>query len=64
MAEKVRDGLDGFHFPVGNSVALASLLLQIATTPSRLDDIEKTMRSPASVAEITDCYSQLYDSLL
>jgi glycosyltransferase involved in cell wall biosynthesis len=64
MAEKVRDGLDGFHFPVGNSVALASLLVQIATTPSKLEKIRRTMRSPASADEVAGRYSQLYDSLL
>jgi glycosyltransferase involved in cell wall biosynthesis len=64
MAEKIRDGVDGFHFPVGNSVALASLVLQIANTPSKLDDVEGTMRSPPAVEEITDRYTQLYEALL
>jgi glycosyltransferase involved in cell wall biosynthesis len=64
MAEKVRDGLDGFHFPVGNSVALASLLLKLAATPKPLADIAGTIQSPATVAEITDRYAQLYASLL
>ena len=27
MAEKVRDGIDGMHFPMGNPVALAQRLL-------------------------------------
>ena len=30
MAEKVVDGRDGFSFPVGNPVALASLLRRLA----------------------------------
>jgi glycosyltransferase involved in cell wall biosynthesis len=64
MAEKVRDGVDGFHFPVGNSVALASLLLQLAAKPSKLGAIEKTMRSPAAVDAVLKRYSQLYTSLL
>lgn len=64
MAEKIRDGVDGFHFPVGNSVALASLVLRIAGSPGKLDDIERTMRSAPAVEEITHRYAQLYESLL
>jgi glycosyltransferase involved in cell wall biosynthesis len=30
MAEKVRDGIDGFHFPVGSAVALTELLRQLS----------------------------------
>jgi glycosyltransferase involved in cell wall biosynthesis len=63
MAEKVRDGIDGYHFPVGNSVALASSLLQLADKPNRLTSIGKTMGSPATTNEITDRYAQLYASL-
>jgi glycosyltransferase involved in cell wall biosynthesis len=63
MAEKVRDGIDGFHFPVGNSVALASLLLKIAERPGLLADFAGTIKSPATADEITDRYAQLYTSL-
>lgn len=64
MAEKIRDGVDGFHFPVGNSVALAFLLLQIAERPGMLEGVERSIRSPAPVDEIADRYSALYASLL
>ena len=64
MAEKVRDGVDGFHFPVGNAIALASLILQIATKPQKLDAVRATMRSVASKDSVTDRYARLYDSLL
>lgn len=64
MAEKVRDGLDGFQFPVGNSVALASLLLKIADKPSQLSDIDRTLRAPDTVDEGTDRYERLYSALL
>jgi glycosyltransferase involved in cell wall biosynthesis len=63
MAEKVRDGVDGFHFPVGNSVALASLLLQLAEKPSKLTDVMSTMKSPVTLDHITARYAQLYSSL-
>jgi glycosyltransferase involved in cell wall biosynthesis len=64
MAEKIRDGVDGFHFPVGNSLALASLLLQTAERPNKLDDVERTMRSPAPVEEVASRYAELYAWLL
>jgi len=64
MAEKVRDGIDGFHFPVGNSVALASLLLNIAATPAQLADIDRTIRVPDPVQKATDRYADLYTSLI
>jgi glycosyltransferase involved in cell wall biosynthesis len=64
MAEKVRDGLDGFQFPVGNSVALSSLLLKIAEKPNLLSDLDRTMRSPNTVEDATDRFEHLYSSLL
>jgi len=64
MAEKVRDGLDGLHFPVGNSVALASLLLKMLERPAQLTDLERTIRSPDSVDEVTARFEQLYARLL
>ena len=48
----------------GRIVALASLLLQIAATRSKLAGIERTMQSPVAVDAILNRYSQLYDSLL
>jgi glycosyltransferase involved in cell wall biosynthesis len=64
MAEKVRDGLDGFHYPVGNSVALSSLLLRIADKPTQLADFDRTMRVPSTVEDATDRFEQLYSSIL
>jgi glycosyltransferase involved in cell wall biosynthesis len=63
MAEKVRDGSDGFQFPVGNSVALASLLLRIAEKPAQLADLGRTMRMPEGVEQATVRYQQLYSNL-
>jgi glycosyltransferase involved in cell wall biosynthesis len=45
MAEKVRDGQDGFHFPVGNAVALASLLTRIAADRDALGRVSATLRA-------------------
>jgi glycosyltransferase involved in cell wall biosynthesis len=63
MAEKVRDGLDGFQFPVGNSVALASLLIKMAEKPTYLSDLDRTMRSPDRVEDAADRFEHLYASL-
>ena len=51
MAEKVRDGLDGFHFAVGNAQALSALLLRLHDEPARLRAVRETIRPPAAAAE-------------
>jgi glycosyltransferase involved in cell wall biosynthesis len=62
MAEKVRDGIDGFHFPVGNAVALVSLLIKLAATPDRLATLANSIRIPATVNETTERHADLYRS--
>ncbi len=64
MAEKVRDGIDGFHFPVGNAVALASLLQRLGKAPARLKAITESMHVPVASAEIVAKHELLYTSLL
>jgi glycosyltransferase involved in cell wall biosynthesis len=49
MAEKVRDGIDGFHFPAGNALALARLLRQLAANRSALDQLVE--RLPEAMVE-------------
>jgi glycosyltransferase involved in cell wall biosynthesis len=63
MAEKVRDGIDGFHFPVGSSLALVALLARLAESRTTLTDVANTMNAPATVQEMTDRYLQFYSSL-
>jgi glycosyltransferase involved in cell wall biosynthesis len=60
MAEKVRDGVDGFHFPVGSAPALASLLVRLADSQTALTDVHTTMRAPESVGHVVDRHLQLY----
>jgi glycosyltransferase involved in cell wall biosynthesis len=64
MAEKVRDGIDGFHFPVGNSIALTSLLVRLAKAPARLKAITASMHVPVASTEIIAQHEQLYGALL
>jgi glycosyltransferase involved in cell wall biosynthesis len=63
MAEKVRDGIDGYHFAVGNSFALTSLLMRLTEPQAKVVGASEAMRSPASVEEMTEHYHQFYESL-
>jgi glycosyltransferase involved in cell wall biosynthesis len=60
MAEKVRDGIDGFHFPVGSSLALASLLVKLADSDDGLSNIAQSLQGPAAVDLMVDRHVQLY----
>lgn len=64
MAEKVRDGIDGFHFPAGDSLALASLLLRLARSPDEFSNVEKSMAKPALPGDIVARHVRIYQSLL
>ena len=48
MAEKVRDGIDGLHFPVGNAAALADLLASLAADRAALPAPTADMRDAAA----------------
>ena len=60
MAEKIRDGTDGFHFPVGSAAALASLVRELAVDRSRLEQVVTTMAAPPAPEEVVDAHMQLY----
>jgi glycosyltransferase involved in cell wall biosynthesis len=60
MAEKVRDGVDGFHFPVGNSGGLATLLLRLVKNPAKVAQVSSTMRPAVAAAESIEQHLQLY----
>lgn len=60
MAEKVRDGIDGFHFPAGNAMALTDLVRRLANNREKLIDLAAHMTGrPAVVASIKD-YVDIY----
>ncbi|HWW19913.1 MAG TPA: glycosyltransferase [Steroidobacteraceae bacterium] len=61
MAEKVRDSIDGFHFPVGDALALAALLQRLAQSPERLAAMTETMAAPNST--VVERHVELYESL-
>jgi glycosyltransferase involved in cell wall biosynthesis len=64
MAEKVRDGLDGFHFPVRNSAALGALLTSLAGKSEALKGIAATLRLPADLKDSAARHQEVYASLL
>ena len=64
MAEKVRDGLDGFHFRAGSAHSLAALLKRLAAQPERLAALQATMAVPLPLRETARTTRRLYSRLL
>ncbi|MGG5811727.1 glycosyltransferase [Falsiroseomonas sp. CW058] len=64
MAEKVRDGLDGFHFQAGSAFALANLLRGLARDPRRLAALQDSMATPPSVGDTANAALKLYRRLM
>ncbi|HEU0157547.1 MAG TPA: glycosyltransferase, partial [Stellaceae bacterium] len=60
MAEKVRPGKDGFHFPVGDAAALAALIARLGGDDKIWAALRKTMRPPPTIAETADRHLALY----
>jgi glycosyltransferase involved in cell wall biosynthesis len=60
MAEKVRDGVDGFHFQVGSGSALAALLKRLAAEPARLAEVHRIMARAPGLEQTTDRLLGLY----
>lgn len=51
MAEFVRDGIDGYHFPLGDESALAAVLQGIIDDPGKL---ERLAVDPSRIRDISD----------
>jgi glycosyltransferase involved in cell wall biosynthesis len=64
MAEKVRNGVDGFHFETGDSQSLADLLGRIASAPERLSSVTRTARRPPAAESTVASHLDLYARLL
>jgi glycosyltransferase involved in cell wall biosynthesis len=64
MAEKVRDGIDGFHFPVGDPMALASLLRRLSRNSDEFANVGESMAKPPLADEIGARHVRIYQSLL
>jgi glycosyltransferase involved in cell wall biosynthesis len=64
MAEKVRDGVDGFHFRAGSAHALAELLRHLDKNRERIAEVVQTMRMPTPAVQIAEEHLALYDRLI
>jgi glycosyltransferase involved in cell wall biosynthesis len=64
MAEKVRDGIDGLHFPVGDALALARLIERLAAEPEKLRVMREGMQTPPAPADTARQHLALYQRLL
>jgi glycosyltransferase involved in cell wall biosynthesis len=60
MAEKVRWGRDGFHFPVGSPFELARLLARLAGDPQIWNRLQTTIRQTTTIAEWASRHLDLY----
>jgi glycosyltransferase involved in cell wall biosynthesis len=60
LAEKVRDGLDGFHFRAGSARSLARLLEGLAREPERLRALSRTLATPPSLSETAAATLEVY----
>jgi glycosyltransferase involved in cell wall biosynthesis len=60
MAEKVRDGIDGFHFPVGSGLELSFLLMRLHDDRTLLDNVRRTLTRPATVSQVLEDHIRLY----
>ena len=64
MAEKVRNGLDGFHFQAGSAHSLAALIKRLAEAPDTLLNLQSTMAVPPTLRETVRTTMRLYRKLL
>jgi glycosyltransferase involved in cell wall biosynthesis len=64
MAEKVRDGVDGLHFRVGDAASLAAALERAAESPARWRRLRDAIRPVYSIAEAARELTSIYRSLL
>lgn len=65
MAESVRDGVDGLHFPVGDADALSTCIRRLLEEPELLSRLQQGIQSPKyyqeHVQELLDLYGATGD---
>ena len=64
MAEKVRNGVDGLHFRVGDAASLATTLERATESPARWRRLRDAIRPVYSIAEAAGELTSIYRSLL
>lgn len=64
MAEMVRDGVDGVHFPVGDPAGLADALQRAAGEPGLWQRLADAILPPPSMKDAADAHEALYRAVL
>ena len=64
MAEKVRDGLDGYHFRAGNAHSLAALAKALLQQPDRLKRLQASLAVPPTLQQTASTVLKLYHHLM
>jgi glycosyltransferase involved in cell wall biosynthesis len=64
MAEKVRDGVDGLHFRVGNAESLAAAMTRAMREPGLWDRLRAGVRPPTDAAEAARAHAALFERLV
>lgn len=64
MAEKVRPGIDGFHFAAGNPMALTALLRQLAEDRSILTGLTAQLTGQPALVSGSEDFMTLYKNLV
>lgn len=60
MAEKVRDGFDGFHYQVDSAQSLASLMKYCCKAIEVAKQLSVTMREPESISDILNSHENIF----
>ncbi|MBI1881401.1 MAG: glycosyltransferase [Chloroflexi bacterium] len=63
MAESVRDGVDGFHFAVGDPVDLAAKLQCLIDNPALLAEFGANIKLPPTAEAVSDQIEKIYHHL-
>ncbi len=64
MAESVCDGIDGLHYPIGDSAALATVMQRAAETPGLWEKLVAGIRPPRLIDACAEEHLALYRRLL
>jgi glycosyltransferase involved in cell wall biosynthesis len=62
MAEKIRDGVDGFHFPVGSAIGLAGLLKRLASNRKEIVETAATLKRTDPPEDLVLEHLRLYET--
>lgn len=63
MAEKVRNGIDGVHFPANSPLGLANAIRDVARRPARLAALAAGMAEPIAADDVIARHVELYRTL-